>query len=145
MYVNKNKLFIYNLFSVAMILAGGFFSFIFLLALCLELTGDKLHTDNIVITGLTAICCVIILIIGIIRIRFSGNINKFNNLFENDPDGILSVNKTAQLYGMTESKFTILFHKFIRKGFLINCSLENQEDFVIVLNNGGKTADGTLR
>lgn len=141
MYVNRNKLFIYNLISIAMIILGGFFSFIFLLAVCLELTNDTLHMDNIIITGLAAIFCIIVLVIGIKRIRFSGNANKFNNAFENDPDGILFVSKTAQLYGMTEQQFTNLFHKLTKKGFLINCSLENQEDFVIILNNGGKTAE----
>jgi len=141
MYVNKNKLFIYNLISVAMIILGVFFSFIFLLAVCLEFTNDILHIDNIIITGLAAICCVIILIIGIHRIKFSGNTNKFNNVFENDPDGVLFISKISQLFGMTEQQFTILFHKLTKKGFLINCSLENQEDFVIVLNNGGETVE----
>ncbi len=102
MYVNKNKLFIYNLISIAMIIVGGFFLFIFLLAICLEFTNNTLHMDNIIITGLTAVCCVIVLVVGINRFKFSGNTNKVNNTFENDSDGILSVSNTAQLYGMTE-------------------------------------------
>lgn len=141
MYIQRNKLFIYNLISIAMIIFGGFFSFIFILAALLELTNDGMNMNNVIITCITAVLCIIILIIGMRRFRFSGNTNKFNSTFENDSDGILSVNKTAQLYGMTEQQFVILFNRLVKKGFLINCSLENQEDFVIVLNNGADSAD----
>lgn len=141
MYINKNKLFIYELISVAMIIISGFFTFIFLLAVCLEFTSDTLHIDNIVITVFSVICCILILIVGIHRFKFSGNVNKFNNIFENDPDGILSVKKTAHIFGITEQEFANLFYKLTKKGFLTNCSLDNQEDFVIVLNNGSTTVE----
>lgn len=75
------------------------------------------------------------------NLRLAGKAYKFNTFFEGDPDGVLSVEKTAVLFGMPVHKFVDVFDKLLKKGYLKNCTLENPDNPVISLNNGADSAD----
>lgn len=151
MYLSKGKLLFSQLFSWAVILSSAFMMFLGIsgIGLCISaMNGNYIVVQEDEIGSHLAVYIGFIIVPGcfllwaVRTLILSGKAYKFNSFFESDPDGVLSVEKTARLFGKPVDKFIDLFSKLVKKGFLINCSLENPDEPVIVLNNGAKTVEG---
>ncbi len=150
MYLSKGKLLLSQLVSWFTILwtAFGVFLGITGIGLCISAMNGNyniIKEDEIGSHLAVYIAFIIVpgafLIWAVRNLRLSGKAYKFNSLFKGDPDGTVSVEKAAKLFGKPVDEFVDLFGKLVKKGFLINCSLENLDDPVIVLNNGAKTVE----
>ncbi len=146
MYLGKTKIALKKVISVLLIIFSGFFVFIGVCGVFMassrlingiekEKYSEYMAVYIVLIIGFGILLC-----ISINMLRLAGKANKFNSIFENDPDGKLSVEKTSLLFGMPVFKFVKLFDKLVKKGYLVNCSLNNSgEQLLIVLNNGGRS------
>lgn len=76
-----------------------------------------------------------ILIISLKRFNIAGKANKFNNVFENDTDGVIPLSSVSVIFGLTEDKFIKLFDKMIKKGYIINCYIEYNDTPRIMIKN----------
>lgn len=150
MYLSKRKLLFSQLFSWIIILATAFIILLGIsgIGLCISaMNGDYSVVQEDEIGSHLAVYIGFIIVPGcfllwaVRTLILSGKAYKFNSLFEADPDGVVSVEKTARLFGKPVDKFIDLFGKLVKKGFLINCSLENPDEPVIVLNNGAEKVE----
>lgn len=150
MYLSKGKILFSQLVSWLTILLTAFIILLGIvgIGLCISaMNGNySIMREDEIESHLAAYIAFIIvpgafLIWAVKNLRLSGKAYKFNSLFENDPDGTVSVENASKLCGMTVSRFVDVFSKLVKKGFLINCSLENPDNPVISLNNGADSAD----
>lgn len=151
MYLSKNRILLSNLLSAAMIMVSSFFIFIGFVGVGLVISwftgSDEYFRRNESVGEYLAVYIGLLLVFGVLmtagirRLILAGKARKFNSLFENDPDGVISLEKAAGLFGMPVHKFVSLFDRLVKKGFLVNCSLSNPDNPVIVLNNGAATAE----
>lgn len=150
MYLGKQKIAMEYGYATLLFMLSGFFLFIAVVGIFMYSSQIPGEEDRIALQGLKeslGVCVGMIvfftpiLIVGICKLKMVGKANKFNSLFENDPDGTVSVENAARLCGMTISKFVDVFSKLVRKGLLVNCSLDNPDNPVISLNNGADSAD----
>ncbi len=146
MYLGKTKIALKKVIAVLLIIFSGFFVFIGVCGVFLAssrlINGieKEKYSEYLYVYIVLIISFGMLLGISINMFRLAGKANKFNSIFENDPDGQLSVEKTALLFGMPVFKFVKLFDKLVKKGYLVNCSLDNSgEQLLIVLNNGGRS------
>lgn len=142
MYIKKSKILFSNFLSVIFILVSGFFAFISLVGIFSAFAGEYTQSfgETISIFFTLLFLCIAIIWLSIRRISLANKANKFNSIFENDHDGVVDAEKTASLFALNEKNFIGLFDKLVKKGYLINCSLDFNDKLVIVLNNGGQTA-----
>ncbi len=149
MYLSKAKIVLSNIVSAAMLLLSGFFIFVGafgILLVLLEVLGfsDSLDDDRIIqyfVTYLAFLGFFIPLaMIAVKKIALTGKAKRFNSLFESDPDGVISLERAAKLFGEPVHELADLFEQLVGKGYLVNCALQNPDNPVFVLNNGAKTA-----
>ena len=150
MYLQKGKIFVSQLLAWIMILFHAFWVFMGFvgIGMCISALGgnDKYFEPDeagtyMAVYSLFVVIPGFIMFLGIRTLRLCGKANKFNSLFESDPDGELSAERTARLFNMPLSKLISLFDKLVKKGYLKNCSLRNPDNPVFVLNNGAETVE----
>lgn len=151
MYLSKSKLLFSQIVSWVTVLwtAFGVFLGITGIGLCISAMNGNytvIREDEIESHFAAYIAFVIVpgafLIWAVKNLGLTGKAYKFNTLFEGDPDGVISVEKIAVLFGMPVHKFVTVFDKLLKKGYITNCTLENPDNPMIVLNNGAKTVEG---
>lgn len=100
MYLSKRRIIVSYLISIALLLSSGFFLFIGVTGIFMYSSQIPGEEDRIALQGLKeslGVCVGMIvfftpiLIVGICKLKMVGKANKFNSLFENDPDGTVSV------------------------------------------------------
>ncbi len=149
MYLSKGKIAISNAVAVILLLLSTPFIFLSVVGISMgisDLLGMTERIDDgeefsfiIVYVAMIAIFGTIA-ILSIKRIRLAGTAKKFNSFFESDPDGTISLESIARLMGKSVYDTSELFTNLVKKGYLINCTLQNPDRPIIVLNNGAKTA-----
>ncbi|MBE6861446.1 MAG: zinc ribbon domain-containing protein [Ruminococcus sp.] len=150
MYLSKNKLLFSQLVSWITVLwtAFGIFLGIVGIGLCISAMNGNynvIEEDEIESHFAVYIAFIIVpgafLIWAVRNLKLAGKANKFNSMFESDPDGVISAERASRLFGKNVYELTDLFDKLVKKGYLINCSLQNPDNPVFVLNNGAETVE----
>ncbi len=150
MYLSKGRLTISQLIAWAMILGCAFVIFLGIsgVGLCISaLNGSDRYFEEDEIGSALAVYIGFIIVPGVFMffavrtLKLAGKAYKFNSLFENDPDGVISVENASRLFGKTVAEVAELFDKLIKKGYLKNCSLQNPDKPVFILNNGAETVE----
>ncbi|MGN1086301.1 MAG: hypothetical protein ACI4Q5_04630 [Porcipelethomonas sp.] len=149
MYLGKTRIFITKFISIVLISGSSLLLFIticgFFMDLSEKISGtmeSEVFAYQMGIWIPLAIFCGLILALSIFMIKFAGEAFYFNSVFESDADGVLSVEKTALMFGMVPVKFMKLFNRLVRFGYLKNCTISNESgELSIVLNNGKKKVD----
>lgn len=148
MYLGRKKIFVSQLISWAVILFHTIWVFMGCvgIGLCVDsLAGNDRYFEPDEAGAYLSVYSFLIFVpgffmyLGIRTLILTGKAKKFNSIFESDPDGELSAEKTARLFNMPLPKLINLFDKLVKKGYLINCSLRDPDCPMFVLNNGAKT------
>ncbi len=135
MYLSRSNLLYARIMAFLQIGFGGMFTAVLLIAVLLSVMGSEAMTDS---TGFyVAVLCVFagILVLGINNCIQIGRANRFNSLFQGDTDGTLSVRQTAVLFHMPPRRCLKQFDALIRRGYLVNCHLEQDGEPVIILHH----------
>lgn len=149
MYLGKTRIFITKFISVVLICIHGLLLFIAVCGFFMDISGKISGTvtaeefaQQMSICIPLAAGCGFIIAMSIYMIKFAGEAFYFNSIFENDPDGIIPVEKTARIYGMVPIKYIKLFNRLVKWGYLKNCTISNESgELSIVLNNGRKKTE----
>lgn len=141
MYLGKVKILLSKFISVIFILGSAFFIFISIVGICSAFAGEYAQSfiESLSVFFSLLSFCIVIIWFSVKRIRLANKAQKFNSIFEND-HGIIEADKIAKLFSLDEKKLIELFDKLVKKGYLVNCSLDFQDKIVIVINNGARTA-----
>jgi len=133
MYLSKSKIIFSNIISSVLLLISSFFIFIGIIGFFIELFGflgaSNSETRMEWGQGLGIAVGILLFfgsmfIISLKRFKLAGKANKFNNVFENNRDGEIPLSSVSGMFGMKEKKFTKLFDRMIKKGYLVNCYIE---------------------
>ena len=142
MYLNKKK------FLMGMLVNGGltllFGQQALLFAFYLLLTGtDQIEARSDITGESTAILTVflILFILFLKRVNILLMAMKMSRLFENDKDGLLSMEVIAKRMKKSQEKVVSAFIKCVGKGLLVDCGIYAVDPAYVILGNGA----GTIR
>ncbi len=144
MFLNKTRIASGKASATIKIVIGVlllFFSVVGIIGLCMDEKSSKSPDAGAITVG------IVIMLLGFLLIFFGvlKNVNisdakRLSNIFEGDDDGIVDVEKTAKLMGMTKNQFIVKFNKYICNGYIRNASLSNENGLCILLTREGEAS-----
>lgn len=142
MFLNKSKISNSQLLNgalIALCTVIATFSTIFLIAAIDNYANDEDGAATIVLFAFLLAASLAVTLIPVRNLKICGLANKFNNLFETDPDGVVLMSYAAKVFRTDEKGITEKFDKTVAKGFLQKCSVgEHNGQPVFVLSNGAE-------
>ncbi len=143
MFISKGKTAFSSFIGLVLCLIGGSTAAFWFLGVILSLTGEIEATNSRIGDALMSLAItlvgVLITYFGVQKIRLVNKAKMLDNIFRGDIDGEISVSRISVLMGMSDADFIKLFKKLIAKGYIINASLNNEDEMFRIVLNGGTT------
>lgn len=135
MYSNSSKITQSKVKMIILIIFFGFFSFFWLAGMIGGLTGDERLAESLNVYIPFLIKNIIIIYWATRRIRLCNLARMYNQYFEADQIGEITVLELAKKMGEENEKVLKELEKMIQKNFLINVHMEKKSVAKIILEN----------
>ena len=143
MFISNTKISIARVSSSIQVVLGGFLAFIWSVGLSVIFDDPiqrTLHSSDLSLIAVDVIMLalsLLLLLLGIKKKILISNAKKLSNIFEGDKDGVVNVKEISSLMGMPEDKFMKFFDVLVKRGYIKNASLNNENGLCILLTREG--------
>ena len=139
MYLNKAKVLIRMVIYGGLTLYFGGLSFLFLFSMFLG--GAQVEIGSEFTSEIIAmlVAFLVLLFLFIVKLRVPFMAIKISKLFENNIDGLISIEEISSNLNKKQDKFVLAFMRCVGKGMLVNCGIYAVDPTYIILGNGASS------